>query len=46
MTFKQIYSIDKSNLTKKHMIRDAWTTAYHDGSTFYALEKIKKALAG
>ena len=68
MTFKQIYSIDKTNLTKKEMlleigydawsaeriakrlkkaqIKDAWTTAYHDGSTFYAVEKIKKALAG
>lgn len=68
MTFKQIYSIDKSNLTKKemlleigydaftadhiakklkkHMIRDAWFTAYHDGGTFYAEEKIKKYLLG
>lgn len=68
MTFKQIYSIDKTNLTKKemlleigydawsaekitkklkkHVILDAWRTAYHDGSAFYAVEKIKKALAG
>ena len=68
MTFKQIYSIDKTNLTKKEMlmeigydawnaekiakklkkyvILDAWRTAYHDGSAFYAVEKIRKALAG
>ena len=68
MTFKQLYSIDKTKLTKKemlleigyddftadqiakklkkHVILDAWRTAYHDGSAFYAVEKIKKALAG
>lgn len=68
MTFKQLYSIDKTNLTKKemllelgydawsaekiakklkkHVILDAWRTAYHDGGAFYAVEKIKKALAG
>ena len=68
MTFKQIYSIDKQNPTKKEMlleigydawsaekiakrlkkaqIMDAWRTAYHDGGAFYAVEKIKKALAG
>ena len=68
MTFKQIFSIDKSNLTKKEMlleigydawsaeriakrlkkaqIMDAWLTAYHDGSAFYAVEKIKKSLIG
>ena len=68
MTFKQLYSIDKTKLTKKEMlqeigydawsaekiakrlkkaqIKDAWFTAYHDGSTFYAVEKIKKYLLG
>ena len=68
MTFKQIYSIDKTHLTKKemlleigydaftaeritkklkkHVILDAWRTAYNDGSAFYAVEKIRKALAG
>lgn len=68
MTFKQIYSIDKTNLTKKEMlleigydawsaekiakrlkkaqIMDAWQTAYNDGTSFYAVEKIRKALAG
>lgn len=68
MTFKQIFSIDKQNLTKKEMlleigydawsaekianrlkkeqIRDAWITAYNDGTSFYAVKKIKKALVG
>lgn len=68
MTFKQIYSIDKTNLTKKEMLQeigyddfaadhiakrlkkymiiDAWTTAYNDGSSFYAIKKIKKYLLG
>lgn len=68
MPFKQIYSIDKTNLTKKemllelgyddftaeritkklkkHVILDAWRTAYNDGSAFYAVEKIKKYLLG
>lgn len=31
---------------KKHMILDAWRTAYRDGSAFYAVEKIKKYLSG
>lgn len=31
---------------KKDQIRDAWITAYNDGSSFYTVEKIKKALAG
>lgn len=35
-----------SRKLKKEQIRDAWTTAYHNGSSFYAIEKIKKALAG
>lgn len=64
--FRQIYSIDKTNLTKKEMlieigydqhdaeniakklkkdqIREAWFDAYHKGSNFYALEKIRKSL--
>lgn len=68
MAFKQIYSIDKTNLTKKEMlleigydvwsaeriakrlkkaqIKDAWRTAYNDGSSFYAIKKIKKYLLG
>lgn len=35
-----------SKKLKKDQIRDAWITAYHDGGSFYAAEKIKKALAG
>lgn len=35
-----------SRKLKKEQIRDAWITAYNDGDSFYAVEKIKKALAG